>query len=110
MPVAEAQARISSREFAEWMAYDRYHPIGPERLDLLAAMLAVTMVNLWRAPKCPAVRLDTFLPRWGPKKPVDGRTLENKFKAFALAHNAQLDAKAKQIAIRDRTDGNSNGR
>lgn len=39
MPVAEAQRRISSREFSRWIAYDRMRPIGSERMDCYVMLL-----------------------------------------------------------------------
>ena len=46
--MAEAQRCISSREFAEWMAYYRIDPFGPVRGDLQAGIVASTLVNLFR--------------------------------------------------------------
>ena len=48
MSVAEAQARISSREFAEWQAYDQVDPFGEWRSDFRAGVIASATVNLWR--------------------------------------------------------------
>lgn len=68
-------------------------------------MIAVTMVNLWRSSKSRPAKLEHFLPKWGPKKPVEARTMEMKFAAYAQAHNEQIDAIARRRAIRDRTNG-----
>jgi hypothetical protein len=39
---------VSSREFVEWIAFDRYEPIGTRTTpDLLALLIAAT-VNPWR--------------------------------------------------------------
>ena len=49
MPVARAQKEISSKEFAEWMAYEQLSPGYPEREDAQAAVVAQTVYNMMRA-------------------------------------------------------------
>lgn len=49
--VREAQARISSREFGEWMALYRVEPWGDLRGDVQAAVVASTMANAYRDRK-----------------------------------------------------------
>jgi hypothetical protein len=73
-------------------------------------MIAATMVNMWRDSKSRPAKIEQFMPRWGPKKPVDAKSMEMKFAAFAHAHNAQIDAIAKRRAIRDRTNAIDEGR
>lgn len=51
MSLAEAQARISAREFAEWMAYYTLEPWGQERADLRAGIIASTVANANRDAK-----------------------------------------------------------
>jgi len=51
MTLAEAQARISAREFAEWMAYYTLEPWGQERGDLRAGIVAATIANANRDAK-----------------------------------------------------------
>lgn len=40
MTLAEMHGRMSSREFAAWIAFDTIQPIGNRRLDLLFAQLS----------------------------------------------------------------------
>lgn len=47
MSVAEAQARIGSAEFAEWMAYYRVEPFGEERADLRNGALISTIAAMF---------------------------------------------------------------
>lgn len=42
---------MSSREFTEWMAYDTLDPIGQERADLRAGIIASTVANTARDEK-----------------------------------------------------------
>jgi len=46
--VRDCQRSISSAEFARWRAYDRISPIGPERGDLHAAIVAAAVFNARR--------------------------------------------------------------
>ena len=46
MSVAEAQERISSREFIEWLEYEKIEPGEPRRSDWQTALLCVTFARL----------------------------------------------------------------
>lgn len=48
IPIAELQARVSSREFAEYWALYQLDPWGPERDDLRAGIVASTVANVNR--------------------------------------------------------------
>lgn len=55
--------------FNEWMAYNQLDPIGDERADWHAAMLASTFVNTMRTTGRRA-RLRDYLPKLGlPRAP-----------------------------------------
>ena len=41
-------AEITSRQFAEWMAYAKLEPFGEERADLRAGIVASTIANVNR--------------------------------------------------------------
>lgn len=45
MTVAELGRRMSSDEFAGWIAYAAIEPFGPRREDLRAALVASILVN-----------------------------------------------------------------
>ena len=53
---------MMSKEFAEWMAYEKVTgPLGPERADVLHAVLLALIHNQWaKKPKKPK----DFLPEW----------------------------------------------
>lgn len=69
--------RLTSRELAEYMAYDRLEPIGEARADLRAGILASTFVN------------HSISPPRRPTKPVDfmpfARSFASSQEAVALA-------------------------
>ena len=45
MTVSELDARMSSREFAEWMVYSQIEPFGPAREDYRAALISTVVAN-----------------------------------------------------------------
>lgn len=56
---------MSGREFNEWMAYERVAgTLGPERDDLLSAMLTTLVFNLWRGKNQRARKVSDFIPEW----------------------------------------------
>lgn len=70
MPVRELLARATSRELAEWMAYERLTGPLDERLrgDVQAAIVAATVANTART-KGHAAKPRDFLPEWEPPRP-----------------------------------------
>lgn len=78
--VAETQANISSREFSDWLAYDRLSPIGPERLDQLFAYLAWIIVRTMGGGK--RAKVSDMVPIWPGERTVktapDWRDLKSK--------------------------------
>lgn len=59
--MAELQARMSSREFAEWTAYYRIEPFGQDRVDIPGAIIASTLANVFRGEHEPFSPSD-FMP------------------------------------------------
>lgn len=69
MPVSELLSRMSSRELAEWMAYENLTgTLSQERDDLLTGIVAAITHNLWaKKPR----KVTDFLPVWHRKKKTD---------------------------------------
>lgn len=63
----EAQRHIDAAEFAQWKAFDRLDPIGWERFDILAALVAMVANNVWSKKPRP---LEDFQVKWGKKRRV----------------------------------------
>ena len=73
------------------MAFDRLSPIGPERADWHAALIAVTLANAWRGKGQRAYRLEEFLPQFGPKRPQrSAAELEMMMRDWARGHNQRV--------------------
>ena len=58
---------ISSRDFAEWMAYSRLEPWGEERADLRAGIVASTIANSNRGKGQKPFKVADFLPSFEPE-------------------------------------------
>lgn len=67
MSVAEAQARISSAEFAEWIAFNNLEPFGEERADLRAGIIASTVANVGSQGR-KQFKPQDFMPTYGPQR------------------------------------------
>ena len=61
MSVDECQSKISSKEFSEWIAYERISPTDPERQDLRFALLCYHMVHLLGDTKGKNFKITDFL-------------------------------------------------
>jgi hypothetical protein len=57
---------MSSREFSEWLAFQRHEPIGVERLDILFASLSALLANVNRDEKQrpEPYQMSDFLIEW----------------------------------------------
>lgn len=91
MTVDEMLGRMSAREFAEWRAFDLRNPIGPERQDLMAAIVATTVANFSGRAKRQTKPKD-FLPTYGVKKRQSPGDIMNRLKMAA-----RLGAEAKRL-------------
>jgi Protein of unknown function (DUF4035) len=86
MTVAEAQGRISSREFTEWMAYYTLEPFGEARADLRAGEVAATIANVHRDPaKSRPFTAPDFMPYLSERDGEDAAAasaVDDKIRAF----------------------------
>lgn len=93
MSVKRAQREIDSREFAEWMAYSKIEPFGPEREDQRAGMVAALIANVNRDPAKRAEPYDVedFFPRYD--------TVERRAAQSALGQAPDLKSKLTAWAL-----------
>ena len=94
-PVSALQARMSSHEFAEWLAFFRIEPLSEARADariaILGAALGNLMIKLWTGKNGKLKPID-FIPQFETGKedePVDvAAKIESYFSNLAAAsHN-----------------------
>ena len=74
---------MSSSEFAEWMAYDRLEPFGPQRDDLRAGMIAAPIIRTLGGKR---ISPDTWVLDFTPasmKPDMDDEHMKLLLKGFA---------------------------
>lgn len=87
--VRELFARFDSAELATWRAFDLIQPIGGERGDWQAALVANTVARCHGNK----TKLGDFLLRFGPPGPPRKQSPEEMLavlQRFAGAHNARF--------------------
>lgn len=75
-------SEISSRAFAEWMAYSRLEPWGEERDDLRMGIIASTIANANRGKGQKPFKPQQFMPDFEPE---DEDTARARLMAKAMA-------------------------
>lgn len=95
MTVRQLLTVIDSRELTEWQAYDALSPIGPERGDVQAALVATVLVNVNRGKDTRPAKLADFLLEWdSDTEQVDPEAAREAVKA-ALMRTMAVQAEAK---------------
>ena len=94
MSVRRAQEEISSREFAEWLAYNRLEPWGQERADLRAAIIAATVANCNRGSDTRPFAAKDFMPDFSRPEGPDDADLEARVRGRLMTIKAMLARKA----------------
>ncbi len=68
---------MTSKEFTEWMAYDRVSPIGNERIELMIGLAISELVNaLCGAKKSPI----DYMPFINAEKHKEPQTIEEQMR------------------------------
>lgn len=86
--MAELLSRVSSRELSEWAAFEReYGPLGPERGDWQAALVAHVVAGASGGKR---TKISDFLIRWAnrPKRQSSDDVL-TVFRALASQRGAR---------------------
>ncbi len=74
---------MDAAEFGEWIAYDRIDPLGDDRGDLHAALVAYTIACVMGGK--PKPRLTDFIPRFDARPETDWTAIEKQLAAYAAA-------------------------
>lgn len=93
--MAEAQERVSPREFWEWVAFYRMDPWGEERADLRMGQLAAMTGNIHRKKGARAFKASDFIlfSASGKGRKGSGQSVQEMkaaLRSFAGMHNARL--------------------
>ena len=85
MTVGELLRRADSRELTEWAAYEReYGPLGPERGDWQAALVAYTTASMLSTGNA-RPKITDFVLRWARSKRQSAEEQLNIFRALAAS-------------------------
>ena len=98
MSVARAQREINSKEFAEWIAYERIEPGDPIRSDWRSAMIA-WVISQTMATKKTKMEIKDFMPKFGenlPEDKKDWRSIKQKMLSWAEINNQRNRVKEKK--------------
>lgn len=88
IPVRELQSRISSRDFAMYMAYDRIDPHSNQRMDHGFGLVCSTIARVHGNDKVHAS--DFMIDYDAPvKKKKSVKDIAHTFKMFARAQNGK---------------------
>jgi hypothetical protein len=93
--VGELEARLSSSEFSEWLAYNDLEPIGPQRADLNAGLIASVIANVGLRPKHLYSAAD-FMPVYDRPDPKPEEHWRQQQAAFKTLMAAQKKNKAER--------------
>ena len=75
------EAALSPRQLRDWAAYAEVSPIGPERDDERAGLLAWAV---FQSPRRKQLKLAAFVPKYGPPPPPPTpKQLAAKLRALA---------------------------
>src|SRR5262245_28978578 len=80
LTVGELVARMSAEEFTAWRGLDAWAPIGDERADRHAALIATILANVNRDPKREPFTLDDF-DLYRERRPLTRAEEEARFRA-----------------------------
>lgn len=111
--VREAQQKVNSREFTEWLAFEDIEPSAPQRDDVRTAKQSMdivqTMVNLWGSKKQRRLPLKDFMldvDQWESQDEKDRKSRVKRIKQqmyqFAKLHNRRLKQKKRQKQKQDK--------
>jgi hypothetical protein len=94
---------LSASEFAEWLAYNAIDPIGPERADLNAGIIASVIANVNRDPRkqMTAYTAADFMPNYDRVEPKQAEPWRAQ-KSAMMALMAQQKRNSRKDAKRQR--------
>ncbi len=93
MTVTELLGRISSRELAEWMAFEQLEPFGRRAEYVGHALVASTIANVNRGKDQKPYEIEDFLPQYAEEQ--EDQT-EEEMIAMAAMWTMAFDGKDKR--------------
>lgn len=91
MSVSELLASMSASELAEWMAYEEITgPLGPERGDIHAGIIASTIANVNRKKGKRPYKPQEFMPTWDRPRANTPQQMANFLKSLTLGLGGKI--------------------
>ena len=87
MSVRDAQARVDSAEFAEWIAFNNLEAFTVDRSEYMLAVVACILANTNRKPNSRAFEPKDFLPEFKRKEPQTSQSVEQTLRALLNGNN-----------------------
>jgi hypothetical protein len=87
MTVRQLRENLDSREFTQWRAFHRVYPIGEERGDLRAGIIAATIVNMHRDRNSDRAKPSDYMWQYQPEaaRPQTDEEIETALDAAMAA-------------------------
>ena len=79
--------QITSRQFAEWVAYFKEHPFGQDYEHMMLAQVACILANANRAANSRAYEIKEFMP--GDDKPQTPQEMQNLLGAILSGYRKE---------------------
>ena len=89
--MAELQERMTSKEFVEWMAYERIDPFGSTREDIRSAIIAMTIHNKDRRRGQTPAKISDFIPTFSRPGIQQVPEMQTEILEFARTHGIAVE-------------------
>ena len=90
MSIAEAQQSISSREYAEWLAYYSKERFSIDRIENMLAIICCILANVHRKKGGSDYKPEDFIPKYNKQRRFDTpEEMMIKLKALIPSGNDQ---------------------
>ena len=97
MPIRRLREEVNSRDFTEYMAYDRLQPFGMERLDAQNALAISTNISVHTGKHFPLEKFMVAPEEYDDSETPTGRKIPNNEElGMKLKHVFGLFGKAKK--------------
>ncbi len=87
MSVREAQRKIDSAEFSEWVAYHKIDPFTFDKSEYQLALIAAILMNVHKGKGSKTFRPEDFIFNSEPKAKDTAQDIEMKLKAIFHVNN-----------------------
>ena len=92
MTVADMSARMTTEEFADWLAFERVEPFGSPAAHWRSALIASILANVNRDPKkTKSFKISDFMPETSLSRTMASRAMSENILAHLRATSPNKD-------------------